>query len=229
MKLLYILFSIVVLLSSVVFAQVNENNEQKNETKSYLCSEFGPNPIGHIKSQLDGCWAETDKTPKAQSYIINYGSDKELSRRERVIRSYINFRKLNSSKITIIKGGKEKEIRTQLWIVPEGAEHPNISKDEKADLPKAAKFEEFGQVSNGELRYFTDKFFLELANKPDARGYIINYGKTKLALNRERVLRDRINLRRIPEARIKFIRGGNKREVTTELWIVPEGAEPPTP
>ncbi len=208
-----VLFLILVLMSSITFAQTQDNKPQASNF-----DEFGKINNGEIKARIDSFFIELMNNLTAQGYIINYGLDRDIARRKRFLQNYVTMRNFDTSKITFVKGGILKEIKTELWIAPVGAE-----------MPKATKFEEFGSVSNGELRYLTDKFFLELVNNSTVRGYIINYGKTKFVTSREKILRGRINLRNFDPSRITFIRGGNKKDFTTELWIVPQGAEPPIP
>lgn len=228
-----ILFLHLVLTSSTVFAQTQE------KPKSYIFDEFGRISQAEVKKRTEKLKEKLQenawKTNSLGAYLIFYYDEKQKSLRsiDKLVRDVLfdNCRDCFgfSPNIVFVNGGKAKEQTIQFWIVPAGAEPPSILKDEKSDLPKAVKFEEFSLISVGELRYLTEKFFQEIVNNPIVRGYVINYGKTKLVLNREKVLRGRINLRNVDASRITFIRGGNKKDFTTELWIVPQSAEPPAP
>ena len=78
-----------------------------------------------------------------------------------------------------------------------------------------------------------DNFAIQLQNDPSAKGYIIVYGgpKETPAQKQKRVKRATDYLtatRGIDSGRIVVVDGGRRDQTTTELWIVPLGADPPT-
>lgn len=225
---LRILFLIFVLMNSAVLVQAQENLIGNEIPTAVKIEEFGNEPSGYIKMLTDNYFIKLENEPTSQGYIITYGPNKPIARRETFLRNYILMRRFNEQRVKFVTGGFSKELKTEFWIVPEGAEPPKISKSAKLTPLKAVKFEEFGYVSNGNIRHFMDKFFQELINNRDFKGFIINYGKPNEIIQREKVLRNRINLRNLTALRIKFVRGGNKKGFITELWFVPPGAEPPT-
>ncbi|HEY8561302.1 MAG TPA: hypothetical protein VIL74_13075 [Pyrinomonadaceae bacterium] len=92
--------------------------------------------------------------------------------------------------------------------------------------------DEFGTLPNDEVRARIDAFFVALGNEPNAQGYIINYGTDREIARREALIRNHINFRKYDASRITFVRGGanpNGAGVHTRLWLVPPGAQPPTP
>jgi hypothetical protein len=82
-----------------------------------------------------------------------------------------------------------------------------------------------------------DNFAVELQNDGQAVGYIIGYapggregeyGQRLLGVTKAYL----VNARGLEESRIKVVNGGrykNPLEAATELWLVPQGAEPPPP
>lgn len=77
-----------------------------------------------------------------------------------------------------------------------------------------------------------DNFAIQLQNEPSAKGYIIVYGgrKANSAEKQKRIKRAQDYLtftRGIDASRIMTMEGGMRDETTTELWIVPLGADPP--
>jgi hypothetical protein len=93
--------------------------------KAEKIDEFGTATNGNVKMRFDSFMIELQNDPTAQGYIINYGSDKELLKRERQIRNAIAFRKYDAQRITFVRGGETEEtIKTQFWIVPPGAAPP---------------------------------------------------------------------------------------------------------
>jgi len=73
---------------------------------------------------MDAFWRKSQAEPNSQGYIINYGSDEGIARRERLITDNINFRRFDRSRITLVRGGDEFSAKTTLWLVPPGASYP---------------------------------------------------------------------------------------------------------
>ena len=95
------------------------------------------------------------------------------------------------------------------------------------------KFDEYGNIPRNDVKARLDNFANELQANPGAQGYIIAYGGRRgvagEAQRRADFARDYlVNNRQIEAGRLVTIDGGFKEEATTELWIVPTGASPPT-
>ena len=78
-----------------------------------------------------------------------------------------------------------------------------------------------------------DNFAIQLQNDPNAKGYVVVYGGTKAkpAEKQGRIKRAYdylVNTRGISSDRIVTMEGGMRDVTTTELWIVPLGADPPS-
>jgi hypothetical protein len=78
-----------------------------------------------------------------------------------------------------------------------------------------------------------DNFAIQLQNDPNAKGYVVVYGgaKAKPAEKQLRLKRafDYLTVTRgISRDRLVTMEGGMRDVTTTELWIVPLGADPPT-
>lgn len=103
--------------------------------------------------------------------------------------------------------------------------------------PEPQKIDEFGRVGESDLRARIDNLLIELRENPDHQGYIINYlpADTRPAdLNiypREEMIGNHLSFRREfhDGPRITVLRGGLRQDVSTELWLIPPGAEPPMP
>jgi hypothetical protein len=94
---------------------------------SVLVDEFGKLPNDDIRGRLDIFFAELSNNPNNQGYIINYGTDKEIAAREKLITNHINFRKFDRSRITLVNGGASADgtVKTKLYRIPPGADNPN--------------------------------------------------------------------------------------------------------
>ena len=96
---------------------------------------------------------------------------------------------------------------------------------------RAQKYDEFGRLGHCDLTARLDNFAIELQNNPRAKGFVVSYdarGKRR-GLNLKVSRFYLVNLRGIEPGRVVAIEGGSREsdEAVTELWVVPEGAEPP--
>jgi hypothetical protein len=93
-----------------------------------LFDEFGPLSNDDVKARIQNLYVELGNNPGAQGYIINYGTDREIERREKQIRDAIRFLNLDASRVTLVRGGAnprgERGVWTRVWIVPPGADNP---------------------------------------------------------------------------------------------------------
>ncbi len=98
-------------------------------------------------------------------------------------------------------------------------------------IPQAILVDEFGKLSNDEIRGQLDIFFTTLSNFPTDRGYIINYGTSREIAARERLIQNHIRFRNFDASRITMISGGDSPDgiVRTKLYRVPQGADNPNP
>ncbi len=95
------------------------------------------------------------------------------------------------------------------------------------------KFDEYGNIKRNDEKARLDNFANELQANPGAQGYIIGYGGRTGRAGEAQTRADRakdylVNSRSIDAGRLVTVDGGFKEEATTELWIVPSGATPPT-
>lgn len=115
---LKILFLILFVMSSVVFAQAQEKKEP------YKFFEFEKISDSLLKEKFEQFYDELKKETVLQEYIFNYGLEKEIAKRERKFRNLIVFRDHTWSRLTFVQGGNSSKLKTIFWIVPEGAEPP---------------------------------------------------------------------------------------------------------
>jgi hypothetical protein len=101
-------------------------------------------------------------------------------------------------------------------------------------LVKTKCFDCFPPVSFDDTKARLDNFAIELQNNPSSQGYIIIYGGANsragqadalLGRSKEYLTKDR----QIDASRFTTINGGYRDTDYIELWVVPPGAQPPTP
>jgi hypothetical protein len=78
-----------------------------------------------VKARVQNFFVELANDPTAQGYIINYGTARDITRREKQINDAIRFLRLDRSRITMVRGGETGgEVRTVFYVVPAGATPP---------------------------------------------------------------------------------------------------------
>jgi hypothetical protein len=98
--------------------------------------------------------------------------------------------------------------------------------------PEKRLFDEFGKLPDDEVKIRIENLYRELGNSPGSQGYIINYGTDREIAARERQIQKAITFLRQDASRVTIVRGGanpNGAGVWTKVWIVPSGADNPTP
>lgn len=136
MKVFRVLFLILIVMSSIGFAQTEENTEMPQAPQAVKVVEFGKVTNGYIKMQLDYFFTELSNNPSAQGYIINFGTKREIARVEKVIRYQVKVRNFDLTRITFVSGGAAENSQTQFWLVPVGAENPAPEYTKDAKEPK---------------------------------------------------------------------------------------------
>ncbi|MCB1023456.1 MAG: PKD domain-containing protein [Acidobacteria bacterium] len=95
-----------------------------------------------------------------------------------------------------------------------------------APKPNPVLRDEFGKLANDDVKARLDPYASDLQADPNATGYIVNYGSSKLVAQREKLIRDYlVKDRGIDSSRLVFVNGGVEPQIRTRLWIVPAGAD----
>lgn len=93
-----------------------------------ISDEFGNLPRNEVRVRIDMLFLQLKNEMNGQLYIINYGTEKEIAAREKLIRDHIAFRKYDSYRVTMVRGGenpsRENGIWSRFYIVPPGMEVP---------------------------------------------------------------------------------------------------------
>lgn len=106
--------------------QFTESGPVAPAPEAILVDEFGRLPNDDIRGRLDNFFQELSNNPNNQGYIINYGTDREITARERLITNHITFRNFDRSRITLVRGGdRGNGPETRLYRIPPGAANPN--------------------------------------------------------------------------------------------------------
>lgn len=95
------------------------------------------------------------------------------------------------------------------------------------------KFDEFPDIARNDEKARLDNFAIDLQNEPRATAYVIIYpssrgGAAEAQRRSTRIVDYLVNTRGIDSHRIVTLTGPARRKLQVELWIAPEGANPPT-
>ena len=211
--------------------------------------------IGHcdLTARLDNLAIEVQNNPTAKAFLIGYDPKGEGRDRAgghlKVARYYLTYvRGIEASRVAVVHGGgwDGKEVKTELWLVPEGAEPPlKPAADNKyTDSEFSGKFDTY--VTDAliyreqvEMGYSGDdisrqEFAEKLKQQPGSRGYlVVRAPKGSASGTWRRVGQREVQIIRkdyeIKARRLSSINGGTAAGgyAEVELWILPKSARPP--
>jgi PEGA domain len=131
---------------------------------------------------------------------------------------------------------------TAILVVDDGSGDRNCRQTAQAStgivpprlLETPRRFDEFPSTAFDDDKARLDNLAIELQNNPGATGYIIAYAGRRARPGQadrmnERALRYLTETRGIGRERLQVINGGARDTNSYELWLVPQGAEPPRP
>jgi hypothetical protein len=142
--------------------------------------------------------------------------------------------------ITVDSTGLGSRRVTAILVVDDGSGDSNCRQSSQAstgivppralELPR--RFDEFPSVAFDDDKARLDNLAIELQNNPGSTGYIIAYAGRRSRPGEAdrmnaRAVRYLTETRGITRDRLQVINGGGRSTNSYELWIVPQGAEPP--
>jgi hypothetical protein len=101
-------------------------------------------------------------------------------------------------------------------------------------MNKPRKFDEYYDIARNDEKARLDNYAIQLQSEPGSQGYVIVYPSRRAKPNDAQARAQRIsdylvNSRGIDSHRVVIIMGPPREDWLFELWVVPEGAPPPTP
>src|SRR5947209_5090930 len=144
--------------------------------------------------------------------------------------------------ITVDSSGLNGRRVTAILVVDDGSGDRNCRQTAQTStgvnaLPQIStpkRFDEFPSVAFDDDKARLDQMAIELQNSPGSQGYIIAYaGRRSRPGEAERMGKRAIEYltttRGLARERLVFVNGGYRETNSFELWLVPQGAEPPRP
>jgi PEGA domain len=144
--------------------------------------------------------------------------------------------------ITVDSSGLNGRRVTAILVVDDGSGDRNCRQTAQAatginalpQLSTPKRFDEFPSIAFDDDKARLDQMAIELQNSPGSQGYIIAYaGRRSRPGEAERMGKRAVEYltttRGISRDRLVFVNGGYRESNAFELWLVPQGAEPPRP
>lgn len=147
---------------------------------------------------------------------------------------------VGTATITVDSSGLGNKRVTAILVVDDGSGDRSCRQTAQAvtgvaGLPTITplkRFDEFPSIAHDDDKARFDNLAIELQNSPGATGYVIAYaGRNSRAGEADRMAKraaDYLSTTRgITRDRLVVINGGYRESNSFELWVVPQGAEPP--
>lgn len=87
--------------------------------------EVGDVTDSELDERLQKFWYQLIDEGESSGYIINYGTEKQIAKRERDIANTMVRKHL--PRVTFVSGGNAEAVKTVLWLVPPTAENPPVN------------------------------------------------------------------------------------------------------
>jgi hypothetical protein len=132
------------------------------------------------------------------------------------------------------KGTGGQSIRANLELGGYGMRCPASCETAIQVIPKWRKFDEYYDIARNDEKARLDNYAIQLQSEPGSQGYIIVYPSRRARANDAQARATRIsdylvNSRGIDASRFTVTIAAPREDWLFELYIVPQGATPPTP
>jgi hypothetical protein len=137
--------------------------------------------------------------------------------------------------ITVDTGGLAGQtVRASVDVTGFGMPCPASCSVSMPIINKPRKFDEYYDIARNDEKARLDNYAIQLQSEPGSQGYIIVYPSRRAKPNDAQARAQRIsdylvNSRGIDSHRVVITMGPQREDWLFELWVVPEGAPPPTP
>jgi len=212
---------VVVLVALASTGSISTIGQTEGTAKAEMINSFETATNGELRSFLDQYFAVLANRPDSKGMVFTYGPARSVATRNRLIKNRIRVRKFNPTRIEFKSGRNTGKTRTDLWIVPPGTQ-PGLKRE-------AWIFKDIGRAYKAVVAKAMSDLDKEARKLSGHQSYIINYGTPAQIAQREKWIRNAIPFRRFDASRITLLNGGNDGTVRTVFWLVPPGAENPTP
>lgn len=223
---------------------------QRAEGGALKWDEFGR--VGHcdMGARLDNFASVLLDNPTVTGYLVGYdpakGSPGIAKRSIETQRDYIVYgRGIAAERLVAVAAGRYEgaELKTELWLVPPGAQPPVEAPDGDGGQPFSGKYatlwmeddssfaheEEMGGPGS---MWITRRAFADtLKRQPRSKAYLVAYadgdrapGAWRRFASSEKLQLEGLG---VESSRLEVVNGGRRKQSVVELWLAPEDAPPP--
>lgn len=226
---------------------------------SRLYRDFGKVCNEEVQAVMDGFLGELRAFENSKGYIVFHGDRNAEGRNVYYIGYMLKYypasRKIDESKLILLRGEDREKMSVQFWIVPAGGQAPNVEKEFTAPIINETSLYDrnwadfYNGIEGKGPRMIYQPGFFELGcefppnaggfaqvllENPDLTGYVITYTKFGRGAKRgnavsQFAVNELVRDYKVPRKRLKMIYGGNRTEPEIEFWLLPKGGKPPIP
>jgi hypothetical protein len=146
------------------------------------------------------------------------------------IQSMLNTLRVDKNRVAIAQASTDGDVRTELWLVPNGAEKPSIevtNQDYSLKLEKPSIYYQDGYLVDNECWVNIGQIYSNiLLQNTGVRGNLVIYATSakKFQKEKSRLTTLLVNKYKVPPNRIKFYYVKTDQLYTTgvEYWLVPK-------
>lgn len=208
----------------------------QDKSKAVLIDEFDNLTCEEYWARIDNFINEFTQELQSKGYLIIYGKANNLFENLKYrqwARGIINFRGIDKSRLIIIEGKENRNLKIELWKVAADAEKPLFSETKwsyvlsnatKPFIFTAYSFQDGICPSESYVELFADF----LAVNQNARGHIVIRDKTarNFYKTKKEVLKELVDQYNVPINRLKFFYHVDKSYsydfTDVEFWFVPK-------
>jgi hypothetical protein len=240
------LFALCLLCASNAAAQ----DSRTAEGGAQKWDEYGR--VGHcdLGARLDNFASFLQENREAVGYVVSYdpvkGSPGIAKRSAEMQVQYLVYsRGIAAERLVAVGAGRHQgsELKTELWIVPPGAQAPVEAPSADGERPYSGKFATFWMNEDSSFdhseemggpgsMWITRQAFADLLKRqPESKAYLVAYAKGDLSPGawRRFASSEKLQLEElgVDPSRLSVVNGGERKESEVELWITPGDAPPP--
>jgi hypothetical protein len=199
--------------------------------KSVLIDRFAHESCEAVFGRMDSFFIELLRDPASRAFIIIYPSKDHFGegfQSERRIKAFIEFRRFDKTRITIIRGETRGLTQVDFWQTAAGANPPPVVPRDwgapKYDLNKPFIF--YTEFPENVCPTFLPEDYADLlTNNPDIRSHIVIFNKPKGEAQKEadKWLKIFTKDNKIDRSRFRifFSKSSGPMDKELEFWIVP--------
>jgi hypothetical protein len=231
---LYLIAAIALVLVLAGYVQAQEIPKEAPRARLAFSYPTKTSGCEHRMAVIFDFLSELSNNPSARGYVVVYPPTIPLwigENRVNQVRSQIKYYRFDASRLTIVKGDPRGNAETEFWIVPGGAENPQLKEPDgivngapiaQITAPKNFTEENADGCFWGEL--WLDGYAAEMNHGWEYPGRIVIYTKNLAAFREQkRDLTEALETYGVPARRLTFVRKPLPRDgvEAVELWILP--------